>query len=225
MNILVDAGIGSKNPEVAREMFGHKSSKLLSNLRSIGVPPRDIDLVVLTQLHFEHSGGATCLDRDGAVVPTFPKARYIVQKDAWKEAFDPTERSRPMYGHVGVDHLKVLEERGVVDFIEGDQEIVPGVRTVVTNGHSNGHQIIFVDAGSERLAYLSDLIPTPNHLPLPYITSFDRHPDETLKRKKLLLEQLEREGRLVVFAHGYGEWAGYLERKKNKLTLKSVPTV
>ncbi len=220
-NVLVDAGIGSKEPEINRDIYGHKSSKLPSNLRSQGVPPREIDFVLLTHLHFDHCGGSTCLDRDGNIMPTFPNARYLVQRAAWEEAFSPNERSIPVYGP-GIDHLKTLEERGMIDFLDGDTEIAPGVRAVVTNGYSNGHQIVTVNAGSERIAFLSDLIPTPNHLPLPYITAFDRYPDQTLEVKKQILDQAEREGWLLVFAHGYTERAGYLERKKSALTLKPV---
>ncbi|MEX0761645.1 MAG: MBL fold metallo-hydrolase [Dehalococcoidia bacterium] len=220
-NILVDAGIGSKEPEVSREIYGHSSSKLLRNLRAQGVTARDIDYVVLTHLHFDHCGGSTRLDREGNIVPSFPKARYLVQRSAWQEAFNPNERSVPSYGH-GCDHLRVLEERGMIDMMDGDTEIAPGVKATVTDGPSSGHQVVTVNTGSERVVYLADLIPTPNHLPLPYITAFDRFPDRTLEMKKEMLERVEREGWLMVFSHGYAERAGYLERRRNGIALRPV---
>ena len=88
-NILVDAGIGNKEPEITREVYGHSSSKLLRNLRHQGVSAREIDFVILTHLAFSHSGGATRLDREGTIIPTFPKAKYLVQRSAWQEAFSP----------------------------------------------------------------------------------------------------------------------------------------
>jgi glyoxylase-like metal-dependent hydrolase (beta-lactamase superfamily II) len=221
-NVLVDAGIGSKDPEVSREIYGHSSSKLVRNLRNQGVTARDINFVLLTHLHFDHCGGATRLDREGNIVPSFPRARYLVQRRAWEEAFNPNERTIPGYTNC-TNHLQVLAERGMVEFLDGDTEIVPGVNAVVTDGFSEGHSIVTVNAGSERMVYLSDLIPTPNHLPLPYITAFDRYPDRTLEAKKAVLDRAEREGWLMIFAHGYVERAGYLERRRSGLALRPVP--
>ena len=58
----------------------------------------------------------------------------------------------------------------MIDFLDGDTEVTPGVNAIVTDGYSSGHMIVTVNAGSERIVYLSDLIPTPNHL-LPCPTS------------------------------------------------------
>ncbi len=220
-NILVDAGIGNKSPEITKDIYGHTTSKLIRNLRAVGVSARDINFVVLTHLHFDHCGGATRLDREGNIVPTFPKAKYLVQKSAWEEACSPNERSLPVYSH-GCAELGAIKARGQLELIEGDTEIAPGVKALVTNGHASGHQLVTVNSGSERLIFLADLVPTPHHLPLPYITAFDRHPDQTLAAKKETLARVEKEGWLAVFAHGLVERAGYLERRAGGLTLKPV---
>ncbi len=220
-NILVDSGIGSKSPEITKDIYGHSTTKLFRNLRSMGISTRDIDFVVLTHLHFDHCGGATRLDREGNIVPSFPKAKYIVQRKAWEEACNPNERALPIYSH-GCDELDVIKQRGQLELIDGDMEIVPGVKATVTPGHADGHQVVTVNSGSERLIYMADLVPTPHHLPLAYITAFDRYPDQTLSVKKEVLARAEREGWLMVFAHGLTERAGYLERSKAGLSLKPV---
>ncbi|MBM3956577.1 MAG: MBL fold metallo-hydrolase [Gemmatimonadetes bacterium] len=220
-NILVDCGIGNKDPETSREVYGHSSSKLLRNLRKLGVAARDIGWVVLTHLHFDHSGGATRLDREGNLVPTFPRAKYLVQRSSWEEAFNPSERSLPSLGN-GCGHLKIVEERGQLVLLDGDTEIAPGVRAHLTGGPSAGHQVVTVDSGSERFVTLGDLIPTPNHLPLPCITAFDRTPDVTLAKKKELLERCEREGWLMIFSHGYDDYAGYIERRRGAAALRPI---
>jgi glyoxylase-like metal-dependent hydrolase (beta-lactamase superfamily II) len=221
VNILVDAGIGNKEPEITREIFGHSSSKLLRNLRHNGISAREIDYVILTHLAFSHSGGATRLDREGTIIPTFPKAKYLVQRAAWEEAFAPNERSVPMYGP-GVEHLRVLDDKGMIELLDGDTEVAPGVTTIVTDGYSDGHQVVLINTGSERIIYLANLIPTPNHIPLPYITAFDRYPDQSLSMKKELLDRCEKEGWLMVFAHGYHQSAGYLERRHGTVELRPV---
>ena len=80
VNILVDAGAGSKRQDKFKEAYGLNGNKLLRGLRNIGLTARDIDVVILSSLHFDHVGGCTKLDRSGSAVPTFPKAKYMVQK-------------------------------------------------------------------------------------------------------------------------------------------------
>ena len=201
-NILVNTGIGSKEPEINRDIYGHASSRLIRNLKLSGVSAKEIDTVILTQLHFDHSGGSTSFDREGKLIPTFPKAKYLIQQSAWDEAFNQDERLLPAYGHP-VEHLNVLKDREMIEFIDGNTEIQPGIHCEVIDGYSKGHQIVKVNAGSERIVYLSELIPAPSHLPLAYITAYDRYPDQTLENKRRMIAQCEKEGWLMVFAHGY----------------------
>jgi glyoxylase-like metal-dependent hydrolase (beta-lactamase superfamily II) len=220
-NVLIDAGMGTREPEITRDIYGLSSSKLHRNLRASNLTTRDIDVVLLTHLHFDHVGGAVRLDREGEIVPTFPNARYVVQRTSWNEACNPNERALPFFGLANTA-LKVLEASGQLDYLDGDVSIVPGVTTRVTNGHCTGHQVVFVNTGGERIAFLGDLVPTPNHIVLPYITAYDRRPDETLEEKREFLNRIEREGWLMVFAHGYDQRAGYLERLGGKTQLRPV---
>ena len=161
------------------------------------------------------------MDREGNIIPSFPKAKYVIQRDAWNEAFNPNEWAVPKYSNA-VKHLKVIEERDQLQLIDGNTEIVPGVEAVVLDGPSIGHMIVTVKAGGERVVFLGDIIPTPNHLPLAFITAFDRSPEKTLFQKKRLLENCEKEGSLMVFSRGYEVNAAYLERKKGKVDIKPV---
>ena len=213
MNILVDVGAGSKRPEKLKDGYGLNGNKLLKGLKKVGLTARDIHAVVLTHLHFDHGGGSTKLDRSGNAVPTFPKAKYFVQKASWEEAINPNERSKRSYN---LDDFVPLEEAGVLNLIEGDCEIAPGVRTKVTNGHAAGHQVVLVDAGSERIAYMGDLIPTPYHLPLPNIAAVDQSPNETLARKRELLDMAISGGWLLIFGHAHEQRAGYVQQRNGK---------
>ena len=76
-NILVDTGIGPKDHEKNKESLGLVPSRLLKGLRNLGIRPKDINKVVLTDLQFDHSGGCTRMDRAGNLVATFPKAEYL----------------------------------------------------------------------------------------------------------------------------------------------------
>jgi glyoxylase-like metal-dependent hydrolase (beta-lactamase superfamily II) len=101
----------------------------------------------------------------------------------------------------------------MVEFLDGDAEIIPGVHVKVANGPSDGHQIVLIERGSEKLAYVSDLIPTPYHLPLAYIPATDAHPNETLVQKRELLDMATEGGWLVIFGHGHELRSGYIQQK------------
>lgn len=219
MNVLIDTGVGTKESQRIKDIYGLTTSKLLRNLRERGLAAKDIHAVVLSHLHFDHAGGCTKLDRSGSPVPTFPKAMYYVQREAWQDANNPSERSRAAYH---ADDFVPLHEKGQLTLLDGDGEVVPGVWVNVTHAHTPGHQVVFFNHGSERMAFLGDLVPTPYHVKLPYITAFDHSPEMTLECKRELLGRAEREGWLIVFSHGYQERAGYLERRNNELHMRII---
>ena len=218
-NILVDTGAGSKRPEHLKEAYGLNGNKLQKGLRTVGLTARDIDLVILTHLQFDHGGGCTKLDRSGSAVPTFPKAKYLVQRDCWEEATCPNERYSDSFYE---DDFMPLEEKGMVSFLDGDEEVIPGVTVKVADGPARGHQIVLVERGSEKIAYVGDLIPTPYHLPLKYIQASDETPNSTLDQKRDLLRMASDGGWLIVFGHGYEHRAGYVQQRNGKPLLRPV---
>ena len=217
--VLVDAGLGSKDPDQAKEHFGLTRSNLLKSLRAMGLTPRDITAVVLTHLHQEHSGGCTRLDRSGEAVPTFPNATYFFQRKAWDDAFHPNERA---CDHYRPTDFRPLQDRSQITLLDGDAEVAPGVRVRLTGGHCKGHQIVLVHHGGERVAFLGDLVPTHHHLKMAYISSTDTYPEDTLTIKKELVAEAEKCGWLVVFPHGLVIRAGYLEKRMGDITFRPV---
>ena len=218
-NILVDTGAGSKRMDRLKDAYGLIGNKLLRELKKHSLTPREIDIVLLSHLHFDHAGGCTKLDRSGNIVPTFPNADYMVQTSALEEALSPNERSRSAFIR---DDFQPLHDKGMIKLLQGDTEIAPGVQVKQTDGHSNGHQVVLIEGGSERIAYLADLIPTAYHLALPYIAALDQTPNDTLNQKKEILEMAINGGWLLVFGHGLDQKAGYVEERKGRLSLLPV---
>ena len=101
----------------------------------------------------------------------------------------------------------------MIDFVDDDYEVIPGLTLRVTDGPSEGHQIVLVERGSEKIAYVSDLIPTPYHLPLPYIPAMHEYPNTTLEQKREFIEMAIEGGWLVVFGHAFEQNAGYIVQK------------
>ena len=217
--VLIDTGVGTKEPEQLKERFGVSRSGLLKNLRNMGISPREITHVVLTHLHDDHSGGSTRLDRSGEAVPTFPSATYFIQREAWEEAVHPNERASQSY--IRNDFMP-LKERNQICLLDGPAEVAPGVRVKVTGGHCKGHQMVVINHGGERVAFMGDLVPTHHHLRVGCIPSLDVFPEETLETKRELLDEAERHGWLMVFPHGLDTRAGYLERRMGDLNFRPV---
>jgi len=215
-NVLVDTGTGSK--EIDQD-FGLVPSRLLKGLKGVGLTPKDVSAVVLSHLHFDHSGGCTRLDRTGKLVTTFPKAKYYVQRACWDEACNPNERCQ---GSHRSENFLPIEERGQLELLDGDTEIMPGLNVIVTDGHALGHQIVMFQHGGERVVFLGDIVPTPHHLKMVAISAFDSSPEKTLEQKRDLLKQAEQQGWLLVFSHGHDIKAGYLERRGEMGYLRPV---
>ena len=212
-NVLVDTGIGPKDNVHEKELYGLVPSRLMRGLKGLGMGPRDIDAVVLSHLHFSHAGGATRMDRQGNMVPSFPKATYYVQRASWEEYCQPSERNGEAFR---TDLLDPLEERGQLHLLDGDTELFTGLSLLVTEGHCRGHQIAVFSHGGERIAYLGDLVPTPHHLAYTVISSFDDAPEQMVEQKRAMLAEAEQQGWLLVFSHGNEIRAGYWERGRGR---------
>ena len=195
-NVLIETGIGDKFDAKYTDIYGvQHSSSLLDGLNKLGLGAEDIDLVINTHSHFDHCGWNT-RRQNGKVVPTFPRARYYVQRGEWEHALHPTERDRASYVEAFFRPAEAQTE-----FLDGDREILPGIRVEVVPGHTRHLQCVRIESQGESAYFISDLVPTQAHLPFPWIMSFDLYPMETLDNKKRLLPELAREKALIVVPH------------------------
>jgi len=202
--ILIDTGAGNKENDKFYDIYGIENrgtpgpTLLEDGLRQLGVGVEDVGLVINSHLHFDHAGGDTTRDAGGAIRPTFPNARYVVQRGEYEYATHANERTAGSY----FPHNFVpLYEAGLFDFVEGERDIVPGIRAVPTPGHTPHHQGLLLESRGERAFYIADLVPTTAHLPLPWIMGYDVEPLVTLETKRRILKRAVDEDWLVVFEH------------------------
>jgi glyoxylase-like metal-dependent hydrolase (beta-lactamase superfamily II) len=217
--ILVDTGMGDKwSDKEARIYRVDRSTTLLTGLRGLGLGPEDIDCVINTHLHFDHAGGNTRRE-DGRVVPTFPKARYVVQMGEWEDATHPHERNRASY--LEANFVPIAEHRQL-DAVQGEVEVAPGVTVMPVGGHTAYHQIVVVSGGGETLVIPTDLLPTASHLPVAYVMGYDLFPVGTLEAKRRLLGRVVDEGWRVLFYHDPRTPLGKVRREGERYLLQPV---
>lgn len=203
---LIDTGVGNKEAEKFRGIYGIENApvgqagptQLESALAEAGFSPADVTLVISSHLHFDHAGGNTFVDASGAVAPSFPNARYVARRGEWDWAHDTNERTAASY--FGRNYDPILDA-GLLDLVDDDREILPGVGLRHTPGHTPHHQGILVSSGSERMFFAADMAPTVAHVPLPWIMGYDVEPLRTLESKRRIWAEAADEGWTVVFEH------------------------
>jgi glyoxylase-like metal-dependent hydrolase (beta-lactamase superfamily II) len=218
--LIIDAGIGNKMSAKQVDIYAiDRTRNLEHELACLGLSRASIDIALASHLHFDHVGGFTCRREDGAIVPAFPNARYKVRRDEWEDATHPHERNRASY--LPEDFVP-LHEAGVVDFLEADAEILPGVRAQRSGGHARSHQVIYLEGGGRTAVFTADMIPTTAHVDEPWIMGYDLYPMETLAfKKRFVREAIDREY-LIFFEHDPTIAAGYIREKDGKKYVEPV---
>ena len=203
--VLVDTGLGAKEGGKFRDLYGVEnasdaggSTRLDDALAALGHRAEDVALVVNTHLHFDHAGGNTVREVDGAVRPAFPRARWVFPRGEYGYATHANERTQASY--LAPNYVPLMEA-GLVDEVEDGAEVVAGVRVLRTPGHTPHHQSVLVESDGEVLCFLGDLVPTTAHVPLPWIMGYDVEPLVTLESKRGVLARAEAEGWVLAFEH------------------------
>jgi glyoxylase-like metal-dependent hydrolase (beta-lactamase superfamily II) len=140
-NVLVETGIGNKLAERMIKFYG-QPAQLLTNLAAGGIAPEDIDVVINTHLHFDHCGWNTIRNKDGKIVPTFPRAKYYAPEGEWQYARKPSERDAISYIP---DNYDPLVQSGQMTLLKGGEEIVPGISVKTFPGHTACLQAVIVN--------------------------------------------------------------------------------
>lgn len=197
--ILVDTGIGEKDSNKFREIYGVDFTRhtLAGSLAARGIRTDDITDVILTHLHFDHAGGATRKE-GGRAMPVFANARHYVQRRQYEHARAGSERDRASYNPANYEPLM---EAGLLELTDGATELLPGIELLVMEGHTPAMQTVRIFGADDAVWYPADLLPTAAHIPLPYIMGYDLFPVTTLTEKKTLLPRVADERWALVFEH------------------------
>ena len=211
---IIDAGCGDKMDAKLAQIYKLDRRYHLDHaLAEAGLTAADVDLVIASHLHFDHVGGFTAIGKDGALVPRFPKAKYLAHRAEWEDATHPHERNRASYLQ---ENFVPLKDAGVLTLVDDGAELMPGVRYRRSGGHTPNHQVVMIESGGRTAVFTADMYPTSVHVPDPWLMGYDLYPMDTLAFKRAFArEAIEREY-LLYFEHDPSMAAGYLREKDGK---------
>ncbi|MED4271497.1 MBL fold metallo-hydrolase [Geobacillus stearothermophilus] len=198
--LLIESGIGNgKLTDKQKRNFGvTEESSLDESLAALGLARCDIDIVIMTHLHFDHACGLTVWE-DGRLVPAFPRAAVIVSDVEWDEMRNPNISSRNTYWK---ENWEPIAEQ-VVPFAK-ETEVVPGIRLIHTGGHSAGHAIVVIESDGEMAIHLGDLLGTHAHQNVLWVMAYDDYPmDSIFAKQRWLPYGMERNAWFTFYHDAY----------------------
>lgn len=208
--IVCETGIGTKLSEKrARQVSLREPEEMLHHLSRLGIRPEEVDAVVTTHLHWDHAGGLTRRDAQGGLELTFKKARHFIQRSEWDFALHPDVRSRPSY--IIDDFTPLADGNDLVEFLDGDAEVLPGVHIRHVGGHTPGSQVLILESGELACAVTGDLIGLTPHLRVAWNMAADIEPLRVFEHKARLLDEAQKNRWLLVLSHEPDQPAGYLD--------------
>ncbi|MEI7897066.1 MAG: MBL fold metallo-hydrolase [bacterium] len=198
--ILVDCGIGDKQPEKFTANYHLNGEDTLEkSLAAHGFTVDDITDVILTHLHFDHAGGAVRWNEDKTGYEiTFKNASYRTSRQQWEWATSPNNREKASFLK---ENILPIKESGKLELIEGDTELFPNVSVRIFNGHTDGQVIPFIRYNDRTVVYMADLLPSAAHIPLPWVMSYDTRPLITLTEKEAFMAEAAEKGFVLFFEH------------------------
>jgi glyoxylase-like metal-dependent hydrolase (beta-lactamase superfamily II) len=209
--VLIETGMGDKLSERMIRFYG-QPALLLENLAAAGISPQDIDIVINSHLHFDHCGWNTVRDKNGKIVPTFPRAKYYAPEGEWQYARRPSERDAISYIS---DNYDPLVASGQMTLLKGGEEIIPGISVDTFPGHTAHMQAVIVKSHGETACYISDLIPTTAHIDITWGMGFDLYPLDVIESRKRYYARSTSERWLTVFTHDAKTPWAYVEKDES----------
>jgi glyoxylase-like metal-dependent hydrolase (beta-lactamase superfamily II) len=188
-NILIDTGCG--------DGFQDSAGKLVSNLKQEEINPEDIDTIIFTHGHEDHTGGT--FDKNGK--PVFPNAKYVVSRQEWAiwETKPETQLNQGLFASARKYLLTISD---LFDTVGDGYEVIPGIKLILAPGHTFGSVMVQIQSGTDELLCIGDLIHSKIEFKQPEIFSFlDSDPENAKKLRTEGLSDMAQSGKMIFACH------------------------
>ncbi|MEX8546547.1 MAG: MBL fold metallo-hydrolase [Mucilaginibacter sp.] len=184
--ILMDAGLGFKNPN--GELMLH------DNIRNAGFEPEEVTLVLMSHLHYDHTGGLV-MERNGRMEPSFPDAEHVIQRGEWEFAFSgkSTSYRQPIF--------EVLQRSANITLVEGSGAFRNGVSYELTGGHTPFHQVFKIESAGKIYFFGGDVLPEPEQLIRRFAAKYDFDGRKSMELRERFGKQAAEENWICCFYH------------------------
>jgi glyoxylase-like metal-dependent hydrolase (beta-lactamase superfamily II) len=202
--LLIETGIGAFFEPKLQERYGvvEPGHVLLDSLRDRGLSPVDIDVILLSHLHFDHAGGALASFQAGNELRlAFPRATFVTSQAAYDRASAPHKRDRASFIPGLTDLLRDSGRLRLLGPTESScPELGTRIRCLHSTGHTDGMLLPFLQGAASTAVFCADLVPGAAWIHLPITMGYDRYPEQLVNEKEQVYRQLGVGG-LLLFTH------------------------
>ncbi|MCP4995943.1 MAG: MBL fold metallo-hydrolase [Gammaproteobacteria bacterium] len=216
--ILLETGVGAFFEPKLRDRYGvvEEQHQLLLGLEKLGLSDKDIDIVILSHLHFDHSGGLLSpWSPEHEPELLFPNAQFVVGAEAWERALSPHPRDRASF----IPHLnQLLEKSGRLQLItESSCKLLgPDYRFHISNGHTPGMLLTEVSMPDGPVVFMADLVPGTPWVHLPITMGYDRFPERVIEEKQEVLHDLLNRNARLFYCHDHAVALSRLQQDERR---------
>lgn len=222
-SILLDTSLGSVEPPIMPAMTRTRPDRDLREiLGAVGLATDDVDLVVHTHLHRDHTGWNVTMGDGGVLVPTFGNAKHVIQRAEFAYwGSSPGLRERVKYD----EYIKPLEDLGMLQIVDGDCQLTPEITLHLCPGHTPGHQIARICSGGQTAIFVGDALHQIAQIQNPHWNPFfDWAYGPAVASRRDLVQRIHEERALLLSPHFPFPGAGRLELVDGaESSLKFVP--
>jgi glyoxylase-like metal-dependent hydrolase (beta-lactamase superfamily II) len=194
--ILCDAGLGYSNEK--GELHLH------NNIKKAGFEPEDVKMVLMSHLHFDHSGGMVHHHQNQMEL-SFPDATYVIQRGEWESAFSSTSSS------YRTDIFDFLQRNAQIELIEGTGKLTNEINYQLTGAHCPYHQVFLIDDGTEKVFFGGDVLPEPEELIRKFIAKYDFDGRKAMELREEFGKQAAAENWKCLFYHAKSKAQAYVK--------------
>jgi glyoxylase-like metal-dependent hydrolase (beta-lactamase superfamily II) len=197
--VLIESGLGNKLTDKQKKIFKVREDwSVTAGLEKLGVRREDVTHVILTHYDWDHAGGVVMQNGTCSLELTFPRAKHVIQKKEWEDVLNPNSRSVNAYWQVNIETLRSSKN---LELVNGEAEVVPGIRIIHTGGHVGGHQIVAMESKGQKALHLADLLPTHAHANPLWVMAYDNFPMDSIRLKEKWIKKGVEEQAWFIFYH------------------------